>query len=185
MKLLILLHLFWFAQTCPFASHKCAIVMLPLSLLKYWFPMRIPILTHYLQTEKYVSEKKSYFPTLCSESKATCKCNIKFMSSYFNPNFRSRETETQKGDNAAFKEPCSSGPRGWEHGILREGFCWSVSGRALSWVHPVLSLSSLEPASWPIIPLAALSSPLLPFHLPCCPFISLPEGHLWPFKRYT
>lgn len=26
---------------------------------------------------------------------------------------------------------------------------------------------------------------LLTYHPPYCPFIPLPEGHLWPFKRYT
>ena len=40
--------------------------------------------------------KKSYFPTLCSETKAAYKFNIKVRSSYFNLNFRRRETEAPK-----------------------------------------------------------------------------------------
>lgn len=152
MKLPILLDLLWFEQICPFESHKCAIVMLPLTLLKYRFQMWISILTHYLQKETYVRGKKSYFPTLCSETKAAYKFNIKVRSSYFNLNFRRRETEAPNHCSSncvqALLSPHSiSGLRGWEHCILWKGLCSSMSGFL-----PVLSLSSLESSSCPVTP---------------------------------
>lgn len=96
--------------------------------------------------------KKSYFPTLCSETKAAYKFNIKVRSSYFNLNFRRRETEAPNDCSSncvqALLSPHSiSGLRGWEHCILWKGLCSSMS-RFL----PVLSLSSLESSSCPVTP---------------------------------
>lgn len=109
--------------------------------------------------------KKSYFPTLRSETKATCKFNIKVRSSYFNLNFRRRETEAPND--------CSSN---CVQGLFSLYFRPAGLGALYFMERTLLIHVQVSPR--------LISQPSGIFLLPCHSLNCFLEDHLWSFKCY-